>query len=154
VARRSWGGSSFDLEPSDFIIRSIRQIADAIARIARLRESGKHDQALQHAERLYEELGIPRDLIPVVDSTTLADMLGRGEKIRGAAMVLCEEGHIYKAKGDPLTAFQCYRRAHELYLEARARDPVQPDDDNAILELSRIVPVKDLDPRYRGIEPP
>jgi hypothetical protein len=133
----------------DYIIRMIRQIAEAIARIAKLRTAGKLDEALAQAERLYEELGIPRDLIPVVDSTTLADMLGRGEKIRGAAMLLWEEGHILKAKGDPLNAFQCFRRAHELYLEARARDPVQPDDDNAILELSRLVPAKDLAPVYR-----
>ena len=134
----------------DYIIRMIRQFAEAIARLVRLREAGKLDEALSHSERLYDELGIPRDLVPVVDSPTLAEMLGRGDKIRTAAMVLWEEGHIYKAKGDPLTAFQCYRKAHELMLEARAKEP-HPDDDNAILELSRIVPASQLDPRYRGV---
>lgn len=133
----------------DYIMRLIRQIAEAIARIAGLRKAGELDRAIDAADRLYEELGIPRDLIDVVDSTTLADMLGRADKIRGCAMLLWEEGHIFKAKGDPLTAFAKYRRAHELFLEARAREP-HPDDDNAILELSRLAPARDLDPRYRG----
>jgi hypothetical protein len=134
----------------DYLLRMVRQFVEAIARMVRLREAGKLDEALSQSERLYDELGVPRDLVPVVDSPTLASMLGRGDKIRCAAMVLWEEGHIYKAKRDPLTAFQCYRKAHELLLEARAIDP-QPDDDDAILELSRIVPASQLDPRYRGV---
>jgi hypothetical protein len=134
----------------DYLMRLIRQMAEAIARIVKLRDAGKVEEALTGIERLYDDLGIPRDLIPVVDSTTLAGMLGRGEKIRAAAMLLWEEGHLYKAKGDPLSAFQCYRKAHELFLEARALEPIA-DDDNAILELSRIVPASQLDARYRSV---
>lgn len=133
----------------DWIIRLIRQFAEALARMAGLRKAGDFRQALEAADRLYDELGIPRDLVDVVDTPTLASMLRRPDKIRAAAMLLWEEGHIFKAKGDPLTAFAKYRRAHELFLEARAQDP-QPEDDSAILELSRVAPARDLDPRYRG----
>jgi hypothetical protein len=132
----------------DWLIRLIRQFAEAIARLAGLRKAGQFQQALDAADRLYDELGIPRDLVDVVDTPTLASMLRWPDKMRAAAMLLWEEGYIYKAKGDPLTAFAKHRRAHELFLEARAVEP-QPDDDAAILELSRIVPASDLDPRYR-----
>jgi len=133
----------------DFLMRTIRQIGEALARLAGLRKAGELERALESADSIYEELGIPRALIDVIDSPSLADMASRPDKIRALALLLWEEGHIYKAKGDPLTAFGRYRRAHELFLEARARDP-QPDDDSAILELSRVAPARHLDPRYRG----
>jgi hypothetical protein len=50
--------------------------------------------------------------------------------------------------GDPLHAGIRYRRALELILEARALDP-RAEDEGAILELSRLVPIHTLDPRYR-----
>jgi hypothetical protein len=53
-------------------------------------------------------------------------------------------------KGDPVQAALRYRRALELILEARALDP-QPEDDEAILELRRHVPVDTLDARYRQL---
>jgi len=133
----------------DYLMRMIRQLAEALARIAGLRKAGDLRQALDAVDRLYDELGIPRELVDVVDTPTLAGMLGRPDKIRAAAMLLWEEGHLYKAKGDPLAAFAKYRRAHELFLEARAQDP-QAEDDSAILELSRVVPAQHLDPRYRA----
>ena len=132
----------------DWLHRLIRQFAEALARIAGLRKAGDYQAARAAADRLYEELGIPRELVDVVDTPTLASMLGRADKMRAAAMLLWEEGHIVKATGDPVHAHLKYRRAHELFLEARAIDP-QPEDDSAILELSRIVPARDLDPRYR-----
>jgi hypothetical protein len=133
----------------DWIMRLIRQFAEALARIAGLRNAGNFREAQDAADRLYEELGIPRALTEVVDTPTLAGMLRTPDKIRCAAMLLWEEGHLCKAQGDPLHAHRKYKRAHELFLEARAIDP-QPDDDSAILELSRIVPARDLDPKYRG----
>ena len=136
----------------DYVMRLVKQFAEAIARMLRLRQKGEHQAALDEAGRLYEELfTIPREVTDRVDTPTMASLLGRADKIRAAAMLFWEEGHIYKAKGDPLTAFARYRRAHELFLEARAIEPTE-DDDAAILELSRVAPARDLDPRYRGDE--
>jgi hypothetical protein len=41
-----------------------------------------------------------------------------------------------------------YRRAFELFLEARAIEPTEADDA-AVLELSGMVPASELDARYR-----
>ena len=76
-------------------------------------------------------------------------MLREPGKMRVAAQLLAEEGHARTGKGDPASAAICYRRATELVLEARAIDP-SPEDDVALLELGRLVPMTQLDPRYRS----
>jgi hypothetical protein len=136
----------------DYLIRLIKQFAEAIAALAGLRRAGKHQEALAAADRLHGELlTVPREMAEMLDTPALARLLGRPDKMRAAAMLFWEEGHIYKAKGDPLTARSRYKRAFELVLEARAIEP-SPDDDGAILELARLVPGRDLDPRYHAAE--
>lgn len=131
-------------------MRLVRQFAAALATMRKRRERGEHTAALEAADRMYDELlTIPREAIDRVDTPTLASLLGRADRIRAAALLFWEEGHIYKAQGDPLTSFARYRRAHELFLEARALDP-REEDDSAILELSSAVPADQLDPRYRA----
>lgn len=131
----------------DYLIRQIKLVAEAIARMLKLRTAGRHDEALAVADQLYEQLGIPRGLHEVVDTPTLASMLRTADAMRAAAQLQVEEGHVYKAKGDPATATMRYKRAHELILEARALDPV-PADDTMLLELARLAPAYLLDPRY------
>jgi tetratricopeptide (TPR) repeat protein len=133
----------------DFLLRQIKQFAEALARMLKLRTAGKYDEALAQADALYEALGIPRGLHDVVDTPTLASMLRTADAIRMAAQLQVEEGHIYKAKGDPVMAFTKYKRAHELMLEARALEPI-PTDDTMLLELARLAPGYMLDPRYRS----
>ncbi len=135
----------------DYLIRQIKQLADVLARMLKLRTEKHYDAALAAADELYEQLGIPRGLHDVVDSPTLASMLRTPEAIRAAAHLQVEEGHIYRAKGDPMTAFSKYRRATELVLEARALDP-QPADDAMLLELGRVAPGWMLDERYKAPE--
>ncbi|HEU0033877.1 MAG TPA: hypothetical protein VFQ53_24785 [Kofleriaceae bacterium] len=133
----------------DILMRWIRQFAEALARLAGLRKSGDLRAARDEIERLYEELGIPRELVDLVDAATLAGMLRTPDRMRAAARLLWEEGHVLRATGDPLAAGIRYRRAHELFLEARAIAP-EPDDDAAILELSRVAPGWELAERYRA----
>ncbi len=134
----------------DYFMRLVRQFAEALATMKRRREGGENLAALKVADRLYDELlTIPREVIDRVDTPTLVSLLGGIDRIRAAALLFWEEGHIYKAQGDPLTSFARYRRAHELFLEARALDP-REEDDSAILELSSAVPAEQLDPRYRA----
>jgi tetratricopeptide (TPR) repeat protein len=132
----------------DYLMRQIKQLAEVLARMLKLRSEQQYDQALAAADALYEELGIPRGLHDVVDSPTLASMLRTPEAMRAAAQLQVEEGQIYRAKGDPMTAFSKYRRATELLLEARALDP-QPGDDAMLLELARHAPSWMLDERYK-----
>ncbi|MDQ3364504.1 MAG: hypothetical protein M3680_03655 [Myxococcota bacterium] len=132
----------------DYLIRMVKQFAEALARLMKLREAGEHRAALQIADGLYDELGISRELVDVVDTPTLAGMLRDPERMRAAAQLCWEEGHVFRSQGDPLTAAVRYRRAHELLLEARALAPL-PEDDTALFELSRLVPAWQLDERYR-----
>lgn len=133
----------------DYLIRQIKQLAEAIARMLKLRTEKRYDEAIAAADTLYEELGIPRGLHDVVDTPTLASMLRSADAIRVAAHLQVEEGHIYKAAGDPLMAFTKYRRATELVLEARALDPKR-EDDAMLLELARVAPGWLLDDRYKS----
>jgi hypothetical protein len=133
----------------DYLFRQIKQIAEALARMLKLREERRYDDARAVADSLYEQLGIPRELHDVVDTPTLASMLRSADNIRLAAQLQVEEGHIYKLEGDPVTAFTKYKRAHELILEARALDPI-PADETMLFELSRLAPHYMLDERYRS----
>jgi hypothetical protein len=134
----------------DYIIRLIQQLVDAIARIAGLNRRGDHDKALAEAEQAWGQLlDAPPDLVDAVDTATLAEMLRSPEKMRIAAQLLHEEGRAFAGKGDPLHAGARYRRAMELVLEARAVEPSE-QDDAILMELSRVVPVATLDPRYRS----
>jgi hypothetical protein len=76
-------------------------------------------------------------------------MLHTPEKMRVAAQLLHEEGRALAGTGDPLHAAVRHRRAMELILEARAIEP-SDQDDAILMELSRLVPIATLDPRYRS----
>lgn len=133
----------------DYIIRLVRQLGDFLARIAGKRRAKDFEGAIAEASRAWDELlDHPREVVDVVDTPTLAAMLREPGKMRVAAQLLVEEGHARAGKGDPPHATVCYRRALELVLEARAIDP-SPEDDTALLELARLVPASQLDPRYR-----
>jgi hypothetical protein len=133
----------------DYVMRLIRQLGEFLARVAGHRKKGDYVAALTEAGRAYDRLlEVPREIADRVDTPTLAALLVSADKIRVAAKIFWEEGNLYKASGDPLSAFARHRRALELFLEARALDP-QEEDTSAILELSRQVPAAQLDPRYR-----
>ena len=136
----------------DYIIRLIRQFAEFLARIAGHTKRREYDAALEEADRAWTNvLEVPRELVDRVDSPTLAaQSAARAREVPGsAARLLTEEASAYAGKRDPLHAGMCYRRAYELYLEARAIDPTDADDA-AIFELSRLVPPGEIDPRYRA----
>jgi tetratricopeptide (TPR) repeat protein len=133
----------------DYLLRLIEQFADALRRIAGLRKKGDYDAALGDIESTWNKLlDVPYQLVDVVDTATLAAQLKEPANMRIAAQLLAEEAQALAGKGDPVHASVRYRRALELFLEARAVDP-QPDDEAAILELSRHVHANQLDPRYR-----
>jgi hypothetical protein len=132
----------------DFIIRIIRQVIEALARMAGLRTEGDPVAALAAADEAYDLLGVPRDLAAAVDSATLADLLRHPEKIRAMVRLSQEEAAAYHALRDPLTAAARYRRATELMLELRVRDP-RPEDAAILQELFRHIQTGTLDPRYK-----
>lgn len=131
-------------------MRLIEEIADFVRKMAGLVEKGHYDQALDVANRAWSDvLDVPRELVDRLDAPGLAELLREPAKQRAAAQLLVAEARAYAGKGDPLHAALCYRRAYELYLEARAQDPTE-DDAAAIYELSRHVPPGEVHPRYRS----
>jgi hypothetical protein len=133
----------------DYIIRLIKQLGAFLARIAGKRKAGDYEAALAETGKAWDELiGHPRELLDVLDSHTFAGMLKDPARIRAAAQLLVEEGRAYGGKGDPAHAAACYRRAWELYLEARVIEPSE-EDYAALTELAQLVPANQLDPRYR-----
>ncbi|HEY5948449.1 MAG TPA: hypothetical protein VIV40_23290 [Kofleriaceae bacterium] len=134
----------------DYIIRLIKQLGAFLSRIAGRRKAGDFEGALQEVGKGWDDLigQPPRELVDVLDTRTLAEMLKEPVKMRVAAQLLTEEGRARAGKGDPVHAAICYRRAWELYLEARLIEP-SDDDAEAMSELARLVPANQLDPRYR-----
>ena len=134
----------------DYILRLVQQLVAAIARIAGLNQRGAHDEALAVADRAWcELLDVPREMLDAMDTPSLAAMLREPAKLRLAARLFVEEAHALASKGDPRLAAARLRRALELFLEVHATDPSE-QDDAAIRDLLRVVPVEILAPRYRA----
>ena len=134
----------------DYIGRMIRQLAEFVARISGLALDRNYDGALDEVARAWSDLlDVPRMLVDRLDGGTLAAMLGDPEKLRAGGKLLAEEAKLHAAKGDLAHATQCSKRAFELFLEARALDP-QDSDDIAILDLARVIPPNEIEPRYKG----
>ena len=136
----------------DFILRAVRQLVEAIAKIARLNERAEHDRALAEAEQAWSELlDLPAGLAGAVDSRTLAGMLREPDRIRLAAQLQREQARALAGKGDPRGAEVQSRRALELLLEARALAGAEPADEAMLRELRLVVPPDALAPRYQAM---
>jgi hypothetical protein len=133
---------------NDYVMRIVKQVAEAIARMLNLSDDGDHDRALREADDAWDLLGVPRELVAAVDTRTLAGLLRGPEGMRLAAELSLNEGKVLEAKRDPMNAFASYRRALELILEARARAP-KDDDLELIRYLVKRVPQEYLPEEYR-----
>jgi hypothetical protein len=98
----------------DFMVRLIQQMAEAIARIAGLREQGAHHEALELIESSCRSLGADRKLRQLLTPESLAKLLGDPEKLRVVADLLEEESRIYAAKGDAAQAIASQRLSEQL----------------------------------------
>ena len=135
-------------------MRLVKQVAEFVGRLAGFNQRGDYDAAIDAADQLWDKLfDVPRELRDTIDTPTLAGLLREPAAMRAAAQIFVEEGRALAGKGDPPGARMRYRRAIELHLEARALEPSEVND-RVLLELSRTVPVQDLDPRYRGMSKP
>ena len=136
---------------NDYLMRRIEQIVRAIADMLKLSERGEFARALHKSEGIYDMLGVPKQLIDVMDAPSLARLLRTPDKMRMFARVCQEEASIHKRKGDPLSEQNRNRLALELHLEARAIDP-HPEDRDAIASLVDVIPRELLPRQYRATE--
>lgn len=133
----------------DYLIRLIRQLADAIARIAGFRKRGEYVRAHQEVAKAWDTLDVPRELVNATDADTLASLLREPGKLRAAAELLAEEAQLTQAQGDPLNAGALRMRAIELLARARVIEP-DAGDDVAIAELGRYLAPADLSTALNG----
>lgn len=137
----------------DYIMRLVQQLAAVVARVLRLRELEKYDQAQQELEQAYGELfGLNYELLLSLDAATAAQLLGHEEKIKIAAKLMQEESALLEKQSKFEQAHARRQRALELYLEAVALGGYSEDEDGAMLaSLRRKIDMADLAERYQKI---
>jgi hypothetical protein len=136
----------------DYILKMIRQLAQALARIMRLRTSGELEEALLLVRTTSEGLFGPlARTLPELDAASAASLLGSRERIDAYAALTAEEAAIHETKREAKRARALHRRALELRLEA-ARLPGELGEEAraAIAELRAKVDEPRLDARYRS----
>ena len=103
----------------DYILRIVREFAQFVARVLRLRTEGKHQDAHEAIRQGYPTfLGVPKDIADARTPASLADVLGSKERSAAAVTLLDEEAAIYRAEGDPWAADERTRRAAALRVMA------------------------------------
>ncbi len=119
----------------DYLLRLIEQAANAIAKALGLLEKGDVVTAEQEINGALSDLtNMDRQTFVLLDSKTLAPMLGPPKRVRAVARICLAAGKIHERKGDPGAALTSFRRAIELYREVGPGD--ETDDLLAIRELS------------------
>jgi len=103
---------------NDYIMRLVKQLGDAIGRIAGLRDRKEYVQAHEAVGDACDELlGHQPHFLDVLDPASAAHMLGRWFKIKAYASLVETDAEIYAHEGDADRAAQLHRRALEVFLE-------------------------------------
>ena len=105
----------------DWLMRTIRQLVEALARVVGLAKAGQVDDAKRELERLYgTQLGMPRKMIDRLDAATVLTMLG-GDKGKLLLMLLAAEVEVEVAVGAENGALSLRARASQLRAELARR---------------------------------
>jgi hypothetical protein len=97
----------------DFIKRTIRQLAEAVARMLGLSKAGRKELAQQQLEQLYVDfLGMPRDAFAALAPESLAMILGDRTPI--AIELLRAEAELRLSEGLPGDAKELLERVEIL----------------------------------------
>ena len=127
----------------DYLMRLIEQLAQVIARMTGLNLRKDYRAALETAERAWDELDVPHELVDRLDGPELAKLLREPSKMRLAAQLLTEEATALAGSGDPIHATLRRKRAYQLYAAAHALDP-QDTDDEAMTRIAVQLPPGEL----------
>ena len=110
----------------DYVMRAVKQVAQALARVLGLRQQNKHEEADRELDELYRGL-VPfdRELLDVLDPTTLASMIRDPERVAAICELLAFEADTAEQRGEAARAQRTRRRALALL---RSGVP-EPDSD-------------------------
>jgi hypothetical protein len=112
----------------DYIMRAVQQAAEALARALRALLSKKEDEAEQALAEGYAALGIDRELLLLLDATSLRSQLADDEKVAMAARLLLGDAELKQARGESPAALRRLRAAIRLAGELSTNDPALTAD--------------------------
>jgi hypothetical protein len=108
----------------DYLMRTIKQLSEAIASIVRKLRGGKLDDAQLELAQAYDALlEHNRSFLDMVDHATLATLLGSSEKVRLLAQLSSLDARLCEARGDVAGAARLRARASALIAIAAREDP-------------------------------
>ena len=122
----------------DVILRAIKQIGEALARIAGLRRSGQADTALAEADQLSGRILGPMALmVERLDPQSAAMLLGDPDKIRAYGLLVAERSAVHKTLGNATAAQHDRIRAIEILALWTKQSGVLDDDVREAFEMLR-----------------
>lgn len=108
----------------DWIMRTVKQLADAIGTILGLVKAGQNLEAESQVKAAYDTLmGGDAVFLGMVDTATLANLLGSAEKVALLAKLSLAEARLAEAQGDQGRAAGLRARAEQLVAIARRELP-------------------------------
>jgi hypothetical protein len=96
----------------DYVMRAVKQVAEALARVLGLRQLGKQEEADRELDELYRGL-VPfdRELLQLLDPQTLVGMIRDPERVHGICRLLAFEADEAEKRSELERAQRGRRRA-------------------------------------------
>ena len=130
----------------DYLLRVIEQFGEFVARLMNLKAEQKHEDALRELDELVTKLfGAQKTMLPKVDVTTAAMLLGDAHAIIVYAWLLRQRADLDEARGDHLVARAGYKRAIELAATGKTKGGMFEDLREILGQVARDIPVGMLD---------
>jgi hypothetical protein len=85
----------------DFLMRQVKQLAELLAKIARLRAARQHAVALTEIGAAYDGLGIKKSMLEYLDVGSLIRMIEQPEALLAIGRLMEQEAAILEEQGDP-----------------------------------------------------
>jgi len=121
----------------DYVMRQIQQAMEAVARAFGALAGARREEAFEELDQAYDALlEHNRGMMDVVDTATLARLVGSPERVRALAKVSKADGDLRAELGDEVAAARAQARALALLRIAHAEDPDDEDAD-LLAELER-----------------
>jgi hypothetical protein len=106
----------------DYIMRAVQQAAEMLARALRALVNKKEDEADQALTEGYAALGIDRELLLLLDATSLRSQLADDPKVAMAARLLLGDAEVRQSRGESAAALRRLRAAIRLAATLPAPD--------------------------------
>ncbi len=130
----------------DFIMRSVKQMAELLARAMKLKAAKKDEEAAEVLESgCLSLLGIDWKTLAWVDSASAAQLLKEPSKIRVFAQLLEQRGQFHAESGETDPARSKFQHAFEMYREAGDH----PEAIAGVKRMAALIDVGLLPEKYR-----